>query len=222
MRLRLLFAVFIVIAAACNDSGAESTTDVAIDTMELNKFLALFKELNVDSLQIESPDEISEPSDNIFKGVAIDSNYYKFIATDDVSWVKSAGYNYYACFKKSLNDSTIMLVMRTPSEYWESSVKIYLLNTRTQKTFDKYEAAESWGDAGDVMIKTSWLIRNNADYKLITFKNTCWALDYDLDSTECSDSTFYLSIINNKILEEKKEETDTNGIYKSLVSKDRV
>jgi hypothetical protein len=47
--------------------------------------------------------------------------------------------------------------MRTPNEYWENSIKLYLFNLNSSETTDYLEVAQNWGDAGDYLEKYSVL-----------------------------------------------------------------
>ena len=145
-KITLTFALLsCVLFSGCvsNSKNEEkSTSDQA-----LQNFLSSFKNLDNDTLLIQSaaiPDSLGD-----FIGSKIDTGFYKFINHDDVEWAKRANYNFYGCYKFNLSSDTIALIIRCPSEYWESSLKLFLFNKETLLTSDWIELAQIWGDAGD-------------------------------------------------------------------------
>lgn len=66
---------------------------------------------------------------------------------------------FYACYKFDLDNNTIGLITRTPSEYESSSIKLFAYHKKTNTMTFETELAENWGDAGDALNKSSWLFR---------------------------------------------------------------
>jgi len=190
-----LFILIISCSKKYNNNLAENETD---------KFLSLFKNVRNNSLTITSAEYLTDTTEYNFRGIAVDTFFYRFIKDRylDLGLNKHNGDNYYACYKKRLNDSTYLLIMRTPYEYWESSVKLYIFDLKSSKTIDYLEVAQNWGDAGDYLEKHSTLENLN----IITFKKTCWLLNEESMDSECTDSIYNYRIKNNKFLLKNKME----------------
>jgi hypothetical protein len=168
-----------------------------------DRFLNLFENLNTDTLTIKSIDYLTDGVEYKFRGKVIDSSFYQLISDRylDANLNKYSQDNYYACYKKQLDDSTYLLIMRTPYEYWESSIKFYLFDLKSLKTTDFIEVAQNWGDAGDYLEKYSKLEKLN----IMTYKKTCWLLNEETMETDCFDSIHNFRIEQNKFLLENKE-----------------
>ena len=170
---------------------------------DIDKFLNLFKTLSTDKLTIKSTEYLTDTTDYEFRGKIIDTSFYRFINDRylNLGLNKHSDDGYYACYKRKLNGSTYLLIIRTPYEYWESSIKLYLFDLNNSKTSDYIEVAQNWGDAGDYLEKYSILENLN----FITYKKTCWLLNEETMESNCTDSIHNYRIENKFLLKNKME-----------------
>lgn len=167
-----------------------------------NDFLNLFTENNSDTLQIQSttPEYLSEMPDYKFLGKQIDKKFFNLFSNEQI--LDTA--KYYACTKQKFSDSILILTMRTPAAYWESSVKIYLFDVHLNKVVSMIEAADVDGDEVNSKTKYSNLINKKNTVSLEMFTSEC-TIDEESGGSECIDSTFYYNFKNNQINLLKKE-----------------
>jgi hypothetical protein len=120
--------------------------------------LSKFKKIDIDTLEI-----YSTPDFGIYKGHQIDS-------LDAILFPKEIAESYlldhdiYACYRFNIDSSKIGLIVRTPSMYVSSSIKLFVYNKNSDRISHYIELAESWGDAGDAIEKTSWIIKNKKNH----------------------------------------------------------
>ena len=198
-----LFLLIISCSKKTNNNLIENKTD---------KFISLFKNLRDNTLTITSTEYLTDTTEYKFRGSVVDTSFYRFIKDRylDLGLNKHNGDNYYACYKKKLSDSTYILIMRTPYEYWESSVKLYLFDLKSSKTTDYLEVAQNWGDAGDYSEKYSTLENLN----IITFKKTCWLLNQETMESVCTDSIHNYGIKKLALLTNSKNYYDFLTYFK--------
>jgi|GEM_PF-1952259 len=178
-------------------------------------FLAQFKNVEVDSFFIESTNAAEDLTKFKFKGVELDSTFHSFFGDADlIKWVKRGGGQLFACYRFPLSETVQGLILRTPSDYWESSIRIYLFDNQTGKTFRDLEVGEEWGDAGDSLSKCALLVKQKDGWKVLIFQNLCHPTEEDdLDNIECWDSTFQYTILPNAFREISKAKSDTTKVY---------
>lgn len=198
-KIKIIYVLSLLLFVSCSGVIKRIKTE-----SKSERFLNLFEDLKTDTLTIKSINYLTDSVEYKFRGKVIDTSFYHLISDRylDANLNKYSQDNYYACYKKQLNDSTYLLVLRTPYEYWESSIKFYLFNVQKSKTTDYIEVAQNWGDAGDFMEKYSVL--NGLSFAL--YKKTCWLLDEKEMEIECNDSIKNYRIGNQKFkLLNKKE-----------------
>lgn len=210
----LVFQLLLLLG--CNSSPSQNAQSVESSKSAKTPadFLALFRNIETDSFFIESTYGSEDLSKFKFKGVELDSIFYSFFGDADlIKWVKRGGGQLFACYRFPLSATVEGLILRTPSDYWESSIRIYLFDNQTGKTFRDLEVGESWGDAGDSLIKFALLIKQKAGWKVLIFQNLCHPMEEDnLDSIECWDSTFQYTILPNAFREISKAKSDTTRV----------
>lgn len=142
--------------SACIYSARQHNTTVTIadDTIpsDIDSLIHLYKAFEQDTLEI-LPGAFGDPDTWHFKGTAIDSQLQPLLSDRRYN----EDYLFYACYKFNLDANTIGLVTRSPSEYESSSVKLFAYHKKTKTITFETELAEEFGDAGDVLIKKSWL-----------------------------------------------------------------
>ncbi|PIV17672.1 MAG: hypothetical protein COS42_03570 [Flavobacteriales bacterium CG03_land_8_20_14_0_80_35_15] len=192
----IIIAVFTIISCS-KESKKESAKN------EITNFLNLFDTLKSDSLKIESLDSFVDSTMFDFKGKLIDTSYFHFINDKTIKLALQNDDNYYACYKKSLNDSILLLIMRTPNEYWENSIKFYLFDLKKSQTIDYLEVAQKWSDAGDYSEKYSIFNKN----LIITYTKDCMLTNEEKNETICNDSIYNFEIGNDKFILKRSEKS---------------
>ncbi len=153
---QLLYLLIILIFFSCEEKP-KHLHKIETEKDKESKYknlLSKFKDISIDTLKVYS----SENYDN-YRGIKMDS-------VDAILFPKEIAEEYflehdlYACYKFEINSTKIGLLARTPSMYVPSSIKLFIYNKIEDNIKDYIELAESWGDAGDSMEKTSWIIQN--------------------------------------------------------------
>lgn len=68
----------------------------------------------------------------------------------------------YACCRFDIDENRLGLIARTPSEYESSSIQLFFFDKQKDRFLPDYiQLGETFGDAGDAFIKTSWLFKND-------------------------------------------------------------
>lgn len=155
----LAFILFSGLTACQFSSGKQSvtTTDTrdSVSSPDINRLLKLYKTFNSDTLEIDS-----KPGEEVthwkYRGILIDSSLLRLLPVSTDRYEPF----FYACYKFDLDANTVGLITRTPSEYESSSVKLFAWHKKTNVITLETELADSWGDAGDAVSKSSWLYRN--------------------------------------------------------------
>lgn len=153
---KLLYLLAIVIFTSCNEktNNKQKILPKTITVSKYKKLLSKFKTIAIDTLEVYSSEDYG-----IYKGIRLDS-------LDAILFPKEIADDYfiehdlYACFKFEINSTKIGLLTRTPSTYVPSSIKLFIYNKTLDNISEYIELAESWGDAGDALIKTSWIIKS--------------------------------------------------------------
>ncbi|MFM7022609.1 MAG: hypothetical protein ACKOXB_06485 [Flavobacteriales bacterium] len=192
--MKLLSIVFVsIILYSCGEREVLKVNVSPLRAMEepvrsCSDYLSMFHPFSSDTFKIESPDQEESQSKNPFFGRELASSLYSFIDTTVIQRTDGAS-KVFACFKRKLSDGNYLLIMRTPGEYWESTIELFVFDSLAQKNIAHLEVAESWGDAGDSMVKRSYLMKENNKYRLILFRYDCF-----FDQTECTDSVSFYEI----------------------------
>lgn len=181
----------------------------------IKNFLALFDSINASTFKINYFDEDPEGEANTpFKGKKIDSSFYRLIESRLTMEDMEIGQNYFACYKFPLTDTTIGLILRTPSLYIESSVRIYILDLKSERMISNLELANAFGDGGAQIKKESLISISKGG---ITIKVKTKNIDCDIESKieRCHsvDSIFNIKIIkNNFIVADKFKLSDSTWV----------
>ena len=149
-----ILSIYTLAVVACNSKPVQ-TNNSPVKSDSSSKFLSRFKQISFDTLKVYSPGQVDDKND--FVGVPLDSAdailFPKQIA--DAHLRDFPGL--FACYKFSISKDKIGLIVRAPAMYVSSSIKLFIYDLNTNKLTESLELAENWGDAGDSMIKTSWL-----------------------------------------------------------------
>jgi hypothetical protein len=122
---------------------------------QVQHLLSLYKNISFDTLKVASE---SNPDAGTYKGTPMDS---AAVALLPKPYSTSQEPNQvYACFSFKIDTHTTGLITRVPSEYVSSSVVLFLFDERKQVCLPGHiELAETLADAGDALVKTSWLMK---------------------------------------------------------------
>jgi hypothetical protein len=119
---------------------------------------AQFFNIGLDTLEVHSPDTVT----SVFNGHSLDSVSTQFFPAEMAQQHSSEHPALFPIYKFMLDSAHMGLLVRTPSEYESSSIKMFLWDRRKDSLTSYIELAENWGDAGDYMTKTSWLFRDTS------------------------------------------------------------
>lgn len=151
-----------------------------------------------------------EASDFEFRGNKIPRNLEFYFKSTPWYW-EGMDYSFYAVYQFEVNKNILALITRSPGEYWESKLVIFLFDTKQDKIIKGLEVAETFGDAGDVFTLEAILKKENNNFKIEINQEECHPINEDLDNIECVDSLkvyeiggFNFKQIESKKLEERK------------------
>jgi hypothetical protein len=109
---------------------------------DLQTLLSKFKEISTDTIKVFSSLDFDDNGYR-FKGILLDSSDVHLLP-HEIAKTYFGDRRFYACFKFSMDDTHTGLILRTPSMYTPSSLKLFVLNTSTNKILDAYiELAET-------------------------------------------------------------------------------
>lgn len=123
-----------------------------------NSLFELYPNIAIDTLWVYSPDDTL----TAYKGRALDSTNALFFP-EDMYKQHFGEPSLFAVYKFAIDTNRLGLLTRTPSEYVPSSIKMFIYDKRNDSLTSYIELGETWGDAGDWMIKNSWLFRDSSN-----------------------------------------------------------
>jgi hypothetical protein len=180
---------------------------------DINSLLKLYEAFEQDTLEV-LPGAYGDPDTWHFGGTPIDSQLQPLLS--DRSYNKD--YLFYACYKFNLDTNTIGLVTRTPSEYESSSVKLFAYHKKTNTITFETELSEEFGDAGDVLIKKSWLYHSpGSGWRVIleSFSSSQYGTPEDTVAVESYDY-YHLSWDGNKTDTISTDSSALVQVYKTM------
>lgn len=162
-----------------------------------DRLLTKFKDIRFDTLEVYSPEELTGE----YKGVALDSSDAVLFPADIAQQHFNEPPGLFAVYQFPISDKVLGLIARTPSEYVPSSIKLFFLDKEKDSITSYKELAENWGDAGDVSIKTAWLLKDRQQ-KLKTFiwvqESHYNSVDDEQDTTIQQWNYYYLLRLSGK------------------------
>ncbi len=150
-------------------------------------FLNNFKEISLDTFSVYSADHV-EADTFKFKGKELDTLYFSLFPK-----VEAQLFDFnpvYACFRFRIDSQYTGLILRVPSEYISSWVKVFIWENASQKFVgESFPLAENIGDAGYVMEQRSWLFKSKNGVGAFTHLEECeYEMELD-EETEERDTT---------------------------------
>ncbi|MBX2891468.1 MAG: hypothetical protein KF734_11105 [Saprospiraceae bacterium] len=142
-------------------------------------FLSHFEEISFDTLSVYSGSHV-EADTFKFKGKELDTLYFSLFPKDET--INFEFNPVHACFKFSIDNQHTGLILRVPSEYVSSWVKVFTRENASQKFVGKsLPLAESIGDAGYGMEQRSWLFKSKNGVRAFTHVEEC---EYEMEPDE--------------------------------------
>lgn len=140
----------IIIAFTISSCNNSNTKEGNISTKKNTAHLLNEKIMNFDTLFISYTDYEKEKSN--FIGDSMKTSEIEKLPKSFEADSKFLGLYY--CGTISLNDSTNGLIIRTPSTYVSSSIKLFIYDTYPDSIHNYFELAEEFGDEGNNYKKT--------------------------------------------------------------------
>lgn len=195
----LLISILTVCLYSCDQSKTVQPKSKANTRSMYTKLLTKFRDIAFDTLKVYSREEVTGE----YKGLELDSSDATLFPYEIAQQHFNDPPGLFAIYKFPINDNYLGLITRTPSEYVPSSIKLFLLDKQRDTITGYIELAESWGDAGDEVNKTSWLYFDEHK-KLKTF---IWvqeghdnSVDNEKDTTYEEWNYYYLlDVLGNRV-----------------------
>lgn len=210
---KLLYLITIITLYSCNKKP-ESLSTEKVEAKKESKYSQLLKKFEnvpLDTLKVFSDEDFK-----VFKGRELDSLdvilFPKEIA--EAHFIDPPGI--FACYKFPIDSNRIGLIARTPSEYVPSSIKLFVFNTVKDEITNYVELAESWGDAGDVLEKTSWLFRNKDN----SISSLIWVHESHYNGIEVENDTTSESWNHHYLINFSKNKIDTINKESKVLTKE--
>lgn len=161
-----LFIVFFLFSCSTStkienqSAGSElASTKIPAGEFDIKKLLTKFKETPADTLKVISSLDF-DATHYPFKGVLLDSIDVTLLPVE-LAKTYDGDKNFYACFKFPLDNNHTGLIIRTPSMYTPSSIKLFVLNTSTHKILNTYiELAETVIQMVEYWDKKTFIVRD--------------------------------------------------------------
>ena len=209
---KLFYLITIIALYSCNkktETLSSPKIEVKIES-RYSQLLKKFKNISLDTLKVFSDEDYKT-----FKGRKLDSLdvilFPKEIA--EAHFIDPPGI--FACYKFTIDSNRIGLIARTPSEYVPSSIKLFVYSKEKDEITNYIELAESWGDAGDVLEKTSWLFRNKDN----SVSSLVWVHEMHYNSAEAENDTTSESWDYHYLINISKTKIDTINKDSKMLTK---
>jgi len=189
--------LLIVIFAACRSDSEKSR----IETSEPNEkaianLLNKFREARADTLEINSTDEL-ESEKFAFRGTRLDS--FEISMLPKKMRDRFVDNDFYGCYRFTLDSSHIGLIIRAPSWYSTSSIKLFVFENSSKQVLEPYiELAESTGDAGYSLTKRSLILKEDeqVNYLIWQHEGEDMSVEDENDTTITSNDALHLVTFN--------------------------
>ena len=193
-----LILLYSLIVVACN-SEPKSVGNAASKSDHSSAFLNKFKLISVDTLKIQSLSQ--ENSKNEFLGNPLDTADAKLFPKEMAEKHLKEFPSLFAYYKFPIGKQKLGLIVRTPAMYIPSSVKLFIYDLNSKTLTESVELAENWGDAGDSLIKTSWLFQDQNKIQVFMWVNEGHdnSVNNPTDETITISDKYYLLGIHSKV-----------------------
>ncbi|HZX73722.1 MAG TPA: hypothetical protein VFE57_04825 [Cyclobacteriaceae bacterium] len=136
------------------NQSASSLAGADIETL-----VAKFKEISSDTFKVISSLDYNEETYR-FKGVILDSAEIKLLPKEIVK-NNQHDKNFYACYKFQMDNQHTGLIIRTPSMYTPSSLKLFVMDNSEKKILETYiELAETVVQLVEYWDKKTFIVKD--------------------------------------------------------------
>lgn len=178
----LFFGVFFLLISACSDSPSSKEI---YDYKKSVSFLKLFPSVHPPGLHVYSPSVDPSNDDGKYQGKKIDPDYHFLLVHGEENPLEmDTLYHYYACYQFKLSEQKTALLMRCPSQYSETAVRLYIWENKLKKVSESFTLADAFGDEGWHFVTDAWIKDVNEDKQLdLVFRRK----DYDMNLDDPGD-----------------------------------
>lgn len=155
---KLFFLAGMVVLFSCDQPKPIRSKGGIVYNGRFKDLFTRFFNIGLDTLEVHSPDTVT----SAYNGRSLDSISAQFFPPEMAQQHSSEHPALFAVYKFMLDSARMGLLVRTPSEYESSSIKMFLWDRRKDSLTSYIELGENWGDAGDYLSKTSWLFRDTS------------------------------------------------------------
>lgn len=187
------------------------------------KFLDKFKTIDIDTLKVFSGEEVFDSNFEFF-GKKIERSDSK-IFPSDFNIFEDNKVETYAIYKFEIDKNNLGLIARTPSEYWPTSLKLFVYDKNKDKITNYTEIGESWGDAGDRLIKKSWFFKNKNDISCFLWVYYAHdnSVDEDLENPSFIENHYFLlNFKNGEIDTISKNNKQLEKQFSNIIKKNKI
>lgn len=219
---KLLSLIFILTAIfGCDQPKKPLTSKGHVEKKsKYHNLLVQYDNIAIDTLWVYSPTD----SPNVYNGRAMDSITALFFPEDMAQRHFSEPPSLFTIYKFGIDANRIGLITRTPSDYVPSSIKLFFLDRIKDSITSYIELGETIGDAGDYMVKNSWLFRDTSSKHLHVLIDVTQGHDNSVDDpkdTTITEKDYYtlldLSTPRIDTIFDDKEQLPKK--YKNMISK---
>jgi len=156
---QFFFPLCLIAVFSCGQQEPiKSNVDPSLKNSKYVSLLVQYNNIRVDTLLVYSPENNTDD----WNGRPLDSMNALFFPEDMAQRHFSEPPALFATYKFAIDNNRMGLITRTPSEYAPSSMKMFIYDQRKDSLTSFLELGELLGDAGDVLIKKTWLFRDSA------------------------------------------------------------
>ena len=190
--MKQFFTIGIVLLLfSCGNDPAPETVEKK--TSRFEQILNKYKEISFDTLNVYSTFEDPDTDSYYFRGVLFDTTELVFIPKT----LDHYDCTYYACYKFAIDSATTGLITRCPGEYSATVLKLFVFDQLKDSVTATYFLADNFGDAGEVMITTSWLLNPKPEgFSFFTYYESEYqhSVENENDTTidRCYSASYYV------------------------------
>lgn len=161
MMRKLFYLTTVLIFFGCSQKATKQHGATIARESKFKRLLAKYRDISFDTLKVFSNADL-QSSTYPFKGTQLDSTDVALLpVTISEEYINDN--RYFACYQFGIDSSKTGLITRTPSTYEPTSVKLFVFDRQKEAITDFIELAESFGDAGDMAVKISWLFKEGKE-----------------------------------------------------------
>lgn len=216
------FVLIILILSACSTPSTKSKKHrkkkrAKTTISNYSKIDKLFKEISFDSFYVQSSFGF-EKSNFKFHGKKMDSLQIEALPHDIR---RSYQYNkdIAACYKFSMNEKEVGLIVRCGGEYSSTAIKLFVFDLGQDSVTASVNLADVFGDAGEFMSYQSCIFKDETeDLQILTYRHSSY---HEIDDTVEFVTESY-SLLNDSTHWNKPVSTDSMLIvtaYPEMINK---